>query len=1423
MASEAIVARLKAVLSGDSSQLRADLGKAERSLKDFGQNATKVGRSLTTKVTLPMVGLGVAAVKTAADFETSMTKITALVGVAKDEVDSMSGAVRTMATQFGKSANEAADALFYITSAGLRGATATDTLAASLKASAIGLGDTATIADLATSALNAYGADVLSATQATDVMTATIREGKLETTELAGSMGRVLPLASAMGVNFNEVGAAFAALSRTGTNAAEAATQIRGIQSSLLRPTKQAEEALTEMGLSSEGLRRQMREEGLLATLKTLSEEFAGNEAAAASVFGNIRALSGVLDLMGANVETTEAIFASMADTTGAVDEAFAAVSETTAFKFQQAMAEMKETLLSLGERLLPIVSSGLELVSDAVRGVTGFFEGLSPATQDILIGLGGVLAIAGPVALGIGGVTTAVVALASAMAAHPVIAAFAATLGLVAIAAKDMLAEAREARERTDAMTQAFEEADDPAFNLIGRFEELAEAVGKYKREVDGTGDATSGFVGQALLESELAAAGLLDTVKATGIEMSALSELNFEAFGEFNDPSKWEQITGFVGKFTGALRGVETATAVAQPTIREYLENLVAAGGASAHMAAALLAQADAGLVSDAQLRDLVGVLANFSDASANARQENEDSVREFLKTGDALAAFVGTGLYERAADLINEVGEGNLSAVDAQQQLNAMLEDQARNLAENEARMEAHTRAMADNTDQAYQAVGGQDAFIQALATANEFIGHDITKVQELVHELGILDGLSTETKIAIGLEIDGLDEARELLRGIIDVMLKIDRIPMALAEKNPKFQAAIEALRSLDKIATGEELPGFAADVDKASSGLSDLEKAEREAAREAERLQREIDKVAESIASLGTELVGRDFFEFMLGASADDIERKFYDIGQAAMVLVEQAEALGLAGGPEFLQTLANIGTEFDRLASLQSQVASTQEDITDVQSRLTSATNDLASAQAHLNDLNAKYLGTRTPTQQLADATNALAEAQKNLNRENDRYAAFLYGEGAGGGTFEDALRAEIDIYRNLQRELSGVESAQSGFRQRIVDMMSPTVAGAAGAGGVMGNLGNILAQARTFRNNLIELRDRGYPTDVIGQVVGAGMTQGNVISKRLLALGTAEFQDFLALREEIGRLGVETAAIAGEVIFGADIADAQGAVREQFAIVDRMFQSAIAEAEASQQAQQAIVDAMFRNAIAEAETAVRVQEETVERLRATLHALETRLEDLRSGIETLAADIQTAMRAAFDQFLAGLNAAISRLPDVRNLPAPTSSGGGGGGGGGGGAAPSAAPAPTPAPAPAPAPTGYSVQRGDSLWAIAARELGSGTRWREIQQANNISGTLIHPGQALTIPGRARGGRVSGGHPYLVGEMGPELFIPGESGGILSNRATSQVGGGVVNYNISVTANGDPAEAGRQIVKAIQEYERRNGNRWRSS
>ena len=46
-----------------------------------------------------------------------------------------------------------------------------------------------------------------------------------------------------------------------------------------------------------------------------------------------------------------------------------------------------------------------------------------------------------------------------------------------------------------------------------------------------------------------------------------------------------------------------------------------------------------------------------------------------------------------------------------------------------------------------------------------------------------------------------------------------------------------------------------------------------------------------------------------------------------------------------------------------------------------------------------------------------------------------------------------------------------------------------------------------------------------------------------------------------------------------------------------------------------------------------------------------------------------------------------------------------------------------------------------TVRAGDSLWAIAARELGDGTRWDELRRLNGLPDTMIHPGDVLYLPG----------------------------------------------------------------------------------
>ena len=404
---------LKVLLTGDASRLSASLNTASSRLKSFGNNVKSIGSSLQ-RFSLPLALAGGAAVKMGADFDKSMTQIKSLVGVASAEVDKMGAAARNMAVNTGKSSTEAADALFFITSAGLRGSEAMDVLNASLQAAAVGLGETKTVADLATSAMNAYGSNVLSATDATDVMVAAVREGKLEATELAGSMGRVLPIASAMGVNFNEVGAAFAALSRTGTNAAEAATQVRGIFSSLLKPTTDAEAALSEMGLSSAGLRKSLKEDGLLATLEILKANFEGNDTAAQRVFGNVRALSGVMDLLGANVGTTRQIFENMNKTQGTTAKAFKETAKSASFQLTAAINKAKESFAQMGAIMLKTMLPLFQDIAAAIGKVFNAFNNLEPMTQKLVLGFGALVVALPTIITLVGTLTTIIGALLS-------------------------------------------------------------------------------------------------------------------------------------------------------------------------------------------------------------------------------------------------------------------------------------------------------------------------------------------------------------------------------------------------------------------------------------------------------------------------------------------------------------------------------------------------------------------------------------------------------------------------------------------------------------------------------------------------------------------------------------------------------------------------------------------------------------------------------------------------------------------------------------------------------------------------------------------------------------------------------------------------------------------------------------------------
>jgi TP901 family phage tail tape measure protein len=392
---QAKMAALKKSFNGAAD----DAGRLGDRLKAVGTEMSRVGKGMTIGVTLPLAAVGAAAVKASVDFESSMSKIVGLVGIASDEVKAMQEDVLALSGETAKSPVELADALFVVTSAGLRGETAMAALRQSALAGAAGLGQTADIARSVAGALSAYGSDVLTAADATDQIVATARAGNFETSEFANAIGRVLPFAQQAGASFAEMGGAVALLTRVNGNAAQSVTQMAALFRAFVVPTEEAKKALADVGMSAQDLRDSISKDGLPATLQMLDKALGGNREQLGRLLGSSEAASAAFQILGADAQTLTDTFGVVADSAGMTQEAFDAAADTAGFKMQQAMASLQATLIGIGDIIVPLVTEFAKFAKVLLDG----FAALPGPVKTLIVAFAGIVAALGPI-LWIGG-----------------------------------------------------------------------------------------------------------------------------------------------------------------------------------------------------------------------------------------------------------------------------------------------------------------------------------------------------------------------------------------------------------------------------------------------------------------------------------------------------------------------------------------------------------------------------------------------------------------------------------------------------------------------------------------------------------------------------------------------------------------------------------------------------------------------------------------------------------------------------------------------------------------------------------------------------------------------------------------------------------------------------------------------------------
>ncbi len=373
-------------------KLKTSLSDARQSMQDAGVDVDRLGQSFMA-MSAAAAGIGVKSAQGFMDFESSMIKSRTIMDENAVSYDKMSDNVMALSTKYGKGAEDVAEANYQILSSNVKTADASKILEESLILAKTGFTETATAADVLTSIMNAYSMETEDANKIVDQLIMTQKLGKLTIDELGDTIGYVTSISGQCGVSINEVNAAIATMTRSGTKADAAITQTKQILAAVIAPTNEAAEAAKEMGIQFNAAA--LEQKGFNGFLDDVIKKTGGSAEKMALLFGNIRSLSGMLALGKEGGKEYAEVLAQIENSTGTANKALGDLNETTSGKFNKSINELKNNLIKAGDALSPLIDfisglmSGLASVNPLITGAVGLLGALGLGVKGLMWAFG--------------------------------------------------------------------------------------------------------------------------------------------------------------------------------------------------------------------------------------------------------------------------------------------------------------------------------------------------------------------------------------------------------------------------------------------------------------------------------------------------------------------------------------------------------------------------------------------------------------------------------------------------------------------------------------------------------------------------------------------------------------------------------------------------------------------------------------------------------------------------------------------------------------------------------------------------------------------------------------------------------------------------------------------------------------------------
>lgn len=370
-------------LKKSASEIESQFKSMDKVFSDITDPLAKAGSSLL-KVDAALSALVVGGIALAVRESKNFNKEFALISTSVDatgaDLDRYREQILQYSTTSTKSISDINAALYTAAQAGIKWGESLDFMGKAEQLAVANNANLNTTVDLLTGTMNAYGYSVKDVGHLNDVFFTSTLIGKQTIDDLGQSMGMVVGIAANFGVSFESLSAAISTLTAKGMETSEAITAVKGVITSIANPSKEAADAAKEMGLNFTVA--ELKANGLEGMLTKVMAATGGNADKMKILFGETRALNGVMQLTGDNMVFFNDALVKINNSTGSAETAYKKMADTFDNQSQMLINTAKTLMIEVGTRLEDTAAKYAGSLATMLAGITkaidkGAFDGV--------------------------------------------------------------------------------------------------------------------------------------------------------------------------------------------------------------------------------------------------------------------------------------------------------------------------------------------------------------------------------------------------------------------------------------------------------------------------------------------------------------------------------------------------------------------------------------------------------------------------------------------------------------------------------------------------------------------------------------------------------------------------------------------------------------------------------------------------------------------------------------------------------------------------------------------------------------------------------------------------------------------------------------------------------------------------------------